>query len=595
MHTYGDAPFTISATGSGSGKAVTFASSDTTVCIVSGATSSVDGSGNGTGSATVTLLKPGTCAITANQAGNTIYHPAPSVTQSFTVQAAPLTVTASSASITYGGMVPAITPSYGGFVGSDSPSSLTTQATCAVTPNSGAAGSYPTNCTGAVAPNYSVIYVPGTLTISKAPLTVTANDKSMTYGSSVPAFDASTRGLLNGDSSSVVSGLTCGAVDGSNQPVSSSTPAGQYPITCSGGSAASYALSYQPGTLTITKANTSVTLASVPASAVFGQPVTITASIAVTSPGSGHPGGTVEFKDGSTDIGGCAAQPVSTTTETATCTTSSLSVASHSITASYSGDANFIGSSTASAVTQTVTKAASTVTLAPTAPVTQGQPVTLTALVAATAPGAGTPSGTVTFYDSGKSLGAGQLSVAGGKDQATFSTSSLAMGPHAITANYGGDGSFQTSTSAALTQYVNANLSSYPKLASGAYNLSNANLSGGYFVGVSLVGASLTGANLTNAVFTGADLTSANLSNSTFMGSTNFTNAILKNANLSNSNLKGANFTGANLSGANLSNSNLMGATGLKTATLTNVVWSKTACPDGSNSNQDGGTCVGHL
>jgi hypothetical protein len=38
-----------------------------------------------------------------------------------------------------------------------------------------------------------------------------------------------------------------------------------------------------------------------------------------------------------------------------------------------------------------------------------------------------------------------------------------------------------------------------------------------------------------------------------------------------------------------------MGATGLKTATLANAIWSKTACPDGTLSNNDGGTCVGHL
>jgi uncharacterized protein YjbI with pentapeptide repeats len=407
----------------------------------------------------------------------------------------------------------------------------------------------------------------------------------MTYGASVPAFDAAYSGLLNGDNGSAVSGLTCGVVDGSHNPVNGSTPAGQYSLTCSGGTAANYALSYQPGTLTINKANTSTTLVPTTAS-VFGQLVTFTATIAVTSPGAGHPGGTVEFKDGSSDISGCSAQPVSTTTQTATCTTSALSVASHSITAVYSGDSNFNGSS-AAAQTQTVNKAATSLRLLPGSPVTQGQPVTFTAAVAATAPGAGTPTGTVTFYDGGKSLGTGQLSLVGGTDQATFSTSSLT---HSITASYSGDGNFLTSTSAALTQYINTNLSSYPKLPSGAYNLSNANLSGGYFVGMSLAGASLTGANLTNATFSGANLTGANLSNSNFMGSTNFTNANLRGANLSNSNFKGDTFTGANLSG-----SNLMGATGLKTATLTNVIWSNTACPDGTNSNSDGGTCMGHV
>jgi hypothetical protein len=185
--------------------------------------------------------------------------------------------------------------------------------------------------------------------------------------------------------------------------------------------------------------------------------------------------------------------------------------------------------------------------------------------------------------------------VGGACKRASYSTSGLGLGPHTITASYGGDSNFTASTSAAATQYVNTNLSSYPTTSNGAYNLSNANLVGGYFVGMPLAGANLTGSNLKGATFIGANLSGANLSNSNFMSGANFTNATLQNANLSNSNLKGASFTGVNLTGADFSNSNLTGATGLKTATLTNVVWSNTACPDGTNSNSDGGTCVGHL
>ena len=107
---------------------------------------------------------------------------------------------------------------------------------------------------GAVDPNYSFSYAPGTLTIAQAPLTITANNESMVYGGPVPTFAASFSGLVNGDTSSVVSGLTCGAVDASNDPVSGSTPVGTYTITCSGGTTANYSISYQPGTLTISKA-----------------------------------------------------------------------------------------------------------------------------------------------------------------------------------------------------------------------------------------------------------------------------------------------------------------------------------------------------
>jgi uncharacterized protein YjbI with pentapeptide repeats len=90
-------------------------------------------------------------------------------------------------------------------------------------------------------------------------------------------------------------------------------------------------------------------------------------------------------------------------------------------------------------------------------------------------------------------------------------------------------------------------------------------------------------------------LTGANLSNSNYIGGSNFTNANMTNANLSHSNLKAANFSGVNLTGANVAGSNLKGATGLKTATITGVIWSKTTCPDGTLSNNDGGSCAGHL
>src|SRR5262249_29079978 len=88
-HTYGDAPFALSATGGASSQPVSFAvTGDPSVCALSSPT----GAG-GTGSTTVTVLKVGTCAITASQAGDAVYHPAPSVTQSFSVQPATLTAT----------------------------------------------------------------------------------------------------------------------------------------------------------------------------------------------------------------------------------------------------------------------------------------------------------------------------------------------------------------------------------------------------------------------------------------------------------------------------------------------------------------------
>jgi hypothetical protein len=75
-----------------------------------------------------------------------------------------------------------------------------------------------------------------------------------------------------------------------------------------------------------------------------------------------------------------------------------------------------------------------------------GQAVTFTATVKVIG-GGGTPTGTVTFKDGTATLGTGTLN---GSGQATFTTSSLALGTHPITAVYGGDGSLAPSTSDVL-------------------------------------------------------------------------------------------------------------------------------------------------
>src|SRR5205823_5238790 len=128
-----------------------------------------------------------------------------------------------------------------------------------------------------------------------------------------------------------------------------------------------------------------------------------------------------------------------------------LSVATHSITAVYGGDSNFNGS-TSNTVSQVVNKANTTTSITSSQnPSGVGQTVIFTATVSAVAPGTGTPSGTVSFRDSGTEIGTGPLSAG----VATFSTSSLTAGSHIITAVYLGDGSFNGSTSGNLTQQVN--------------------------------------------------------------------------------------------------------------------------------------------
>ena len=179
---------------------------------------------------------------------------------------------------------------------------------------------------------------------------------------------------------------------------------------------------------------------------VYGQAVTLTATVAVVSPGAGAPTGTVTFQEGSTILGS-----PTLTDGVATFITSTLAIGSHSITASYGGDPND-QVSTSNALTQVVNQDSTTTTLTvDNNPTVYGQAVTLTATVAVASPGAGAPTGTVTFQDGSTILGSPTLT----DGVATFITSTLAIGSHSITASYGGEPNDQVSTSNALTQAVN--------------------------------------------------------------------------------------------------------------------------------------------
>jgi hypothetical protein len=197
----------------------------------------------------------------------------------------------------------------------------------------------------------------------------------------------------------------------------------------------------------VNKASTTTTLVSSANPAVSGQSITFTATVAVTAPGSGMPTGTVTFFDGGITLGTGTVD----SSGKATYTSSALTVASHTITATYGGDLSRASSTTSTALTQVVNQASTTTTLTSSAnPALPNQAITLTATVAAAAPGSGTPTGTVTFRDGTTVLGTGTVN----SGQATFTTSTLAAGSHTITAAYGGDTNFAGSTSAGLTQTV---------------------------------------------------------------------------------------------------------------------------------------------
>ena len=194
-------------------------------------------------------------------------------------------------------------------------------------------------------------------------------------------------------------------------------------------------------TQTVNIASSATTVASSLNPSTYGASVTFTAT--VTSSG-GTPTGTVTFKNGSTTMG-----TATLGSGKATFTTKTLSPGNNRITAVYGGSTDFAGS-TSSVLNQAVNPASTTTTLTSSQnPSTSGQLVTFTATVTSSG---GTPTGSVTFKDGSSTLGTGKLNSSA---KATFSTSTLSVGSHSITAVYGGNLEFGTSTSAVLTQTVN--------------------------------------------------------------------------------------------------------------------------------------------
>ncbi len=117
-----------------------------------------------------------------------------------TVTPAPLTITAPSGTYPFGGPVPALAPTYTGFVNGDTPASLTGTVTCTPTfTTTTAAGTYLTTCSGATSTNYTITYVPGSVTVTPVALVITASSVISTDGlrrSPVPLIIPSYAGLV---------------------------------------------------------------------------------------------------------------------------------------------------------------------------------------------------------------------------------------------------------------------------------------------------------------------------------------------------------------------------------------------------------------
>jgi Ca2+-binding RTX toxin-like protein len=189
---------------------------------------------------------------------------------------------------------------------------------------------------------------------------------------------------------------------------------------------------------------TTTTLRTSTPAAVFGQTVSLTAT--VNAP-AGTPSGTVSFLDGNALLG---IAPIDDAGQAGLMV--SLGVGNHALAAVFGGSSDFAASASA-VVTESVNPAATAIALNPSVnPIVAGQPATLTATVAAVAPGAGTPTGTVAFMDGDVPVGTAALGVDG---TAILATTFVGSGLHTVTAVYGGDRNFAGS-SRTVTEQVSA-------------------------------------------------------------------------------------------------------------------------------------------
>ena len=244
----------------------------------------------------------------------------------------------------------------------------------------------------------------------------------------------------------------------------SSLALGTHPITAIYGGDGNFSGATTTGAFdqVVNQAATTTTLASTLNPSVSGQAVTFTATVAVTAPGAATLSGTVTFYDNGTAIG---SGPVGSLTPGpgigAQLTTSSLSVATHPITATYGGNSNLAGSTTASALQQGVTAPSQVGTTtvienSPSVTTTVSQVPTLVAGV--TGGSAPFASGTVTFEQGTTVLGTAPLVEQSDADVAQLPvpqfSSTYAIGSHTITAVYSGDSTHVGSTSAPVTLTV---------------------------------------------------------------------------------------------------------------------------------------------
>jgi hypothetical protein len=378
-------------------------------------TATLDADGRAT--FTTSLLKAGAHTITASYGGDASFIVGVSTPWSHTVTAASLIITANNQTKVYGAAIPTLTASYSGFVNGDTAASLTTQPTLTTTATATSnVGAYSITASGAANANYTITYVAGTLTVTPAALTITADNKTKVYGAAIPTLTASYSGFVNGDTAASLISLPTFSTT-----ATSASHVGAYCITADGAASPNYTITYVAGTLTVNPATLTVT-ADNKVKVVSGPMPTLTY--------------TVTGLVGSETL---QTEPTLSTDATSTSPVGTYAITATGATASTDYTIGYV----AGTLTVIAPQAPSVVVVASPSPSSLGQSVTFTTTVSAIA-GLPTPTGEILFLRDGRiRLGTARLDSAG---QASFTMSSLTVSVHTITAEYRGDASNLTAS-----------------------------------------------------------------------------------------------------------------------------------------------------
>jgi Bacterial Ig-like domain (group 3)/Bacterial Ig-like domain (group 2) len=430
---------------------------------------------SGVATFTTSTLQQGSYQLTAQFAGNTSFNASTSFPVAETVNALPpggtaTSLLASSATITVGQSVTltaAVKAASGTATGTVSFLS-NGSALGTATLNSGVAtfttsvlaqGSYKLtamytgNSSFAASTSSPLVEIVNAQPAAQTATSLLASPNTITTGQSVTLTAAvkPTSGTATGTVSFLSNGAPLGTAvlsSGVATLTTSSLAQGAYQLTAqfTGNSNFSPSIS-APITETVNAAaaaQTTTSLLASPSTITTGQSVTLTADV---KPASGTATGTVSFISNGVLFG-----TAKLSSGVATLTTSSLTQGSYQFIAQYEGSST-LSASTSAPVTETVNSASAvqTTTLLQAAPsmITAGQSILLSANVVAAS---GNATGTVSFLSNGVLLGTATIT----SGTATLIAPLPTAGSYRLTAQYAGNSNFNTSTSAPLTETVNA-------------------------------------------------------------------------------------------------------------------------------------------